>query len=324
MTGSATATVSSERTSTLEAVRARGTVRAVVSQGIRGLSLRDADGVWRGLDTDVARAVAAAVTGDAEAVSWLPTDPAERLTRLVSGEADVATCNLSWTLGREATEPVLFAGVTCYDGEGFLVRTADGISSPEQLAGRRVAVQAGTTTVGNLDAWFGPRGLRVEPVAYATPAETLAAYADGTCAAYVLDRMALAGIRASLPDPAEHTLLETTISREPMALAVTDADPAWFRVCRWVLHFLLVAEHVAASAPPGEADRAAREAAAQAGKHGPALGLDTDWANRVLDAVGTYGDLYDRNLGPASGLGVPRGLNALWTDGGLHYAFPLG
>lgn len=307
----------------LEAVRARGFVRAVVSRGIRGLSTRNPEGAWSGLDTDIARAVAAAVLGDAEAVSWLPTDPAERLTRLISSDADMVACNLSWTMGREAAHPVLFAGVTCYDGEGFLVRAADGISSPEQLAGRRVAIQAGTTTVGNLAAWFGGRNLHVEPVAYATPAKALAAYADGTCAVYVLDRMALAGARVSLPAPADHVLLETTISREPMALTVSDTDPTWFRICRWVIHFLFASEHVAWAAAPGGTAHALHDAAAQAGKHGPALGLNEDWARRVLDAVGTYGEIYDRNLGPASGLDVPRGLNALWTGGGLHYAFPL-
>ncbi|ONK11832.1 transporter substrate-binding domain-containing protein [Streptomyces sp. MP131-18] len=307
-------------TSTLNAVRAHGKVRAVVSQGIRGLSLPDGQGSWSGLDADVARAVAVAVLGDAGGVEWLPTDPAERLTRLVSGAADVATCNLSWTLGREAAEPVLFAGITCYDGEGFLVRTTDAISGPEQLAGRRVAIQAGTTTASNLAAWFGARGLQVEPIAYATPAEALAAYADGACSAYVLDRIALAGARATLPRPADHTVLEAAISREPMALAVRDDDPAWFRVCRWVLQFLIGAEHaVREEGSP----RAAQAAADQAGKHGQALGLDEDWARRVLDAVGTYGDVYDRNLGAASGLDIGRGPNAPWADGGLHYPLPL-
>ncbi|MBX7550393.1 transporter substrate-binding domain-containing protein [Streptomyces sp. NPDC004232] len=302
---------------TLDAVRARGVVRAVVSQGIRGLSLPDGHGGWSGLDTDVARAVAAAALGDAGAVEWLPTDPGERLTRLTSGAADLTTCNLSWTLGREAREPVLFAGVTCYDGEGFLVRTADRISGPEQLAGQRLATQAGTTTAGNLAAWFGARGLEVEPVAYATPAEALAGYADGTCAAYVLDRIALAGARATLPRPADHVVLETAISREPMALAVRDDDPAWFRVCRWVLQFLVGAEDAVREGG------SARAAADLAGRHGPALGLDETWARRILDAVGTYGDVYERNLGPSSGLDVGRGANALWTDGGLHYPLPL-
>jgi general L-amino acid transport system substrate-binding protein len=306
-----TATVAATAT-TLAAVRAAGTVRAVVSRGIRGLSSPDAAGLWRGLDADMARAVAAAAVGDPDAVTFLPTEPAARLDRLVAGEADLVASNLTWTLGRE-TGPVLFAGVTCYDGEGFLVRAADGITDPVQLAGRQVATQAGTTSAANLAAWFGSRGLAVEPIAYPTPAEALAGYASGECAAYVLDCVALAGERAALQDPGEHLILDTTISREPMAMAVRDDDPEWFRLCRWVLQFLIAAEHAT--------DPAA--AARDAGRHGPALGVEEDWAARVLDAVGTYGDIYARNLGPASGLDVPRGLNALWTEGGLHYPMPL-
>ncbi|MGV9394612.1 amino acid ABC transporter substrate-binding protein [Streptomyces olivaceus] len=298
-------------------MRDRGAVRAVVSQGIRGLSMPDGRGSWSGLDADVARAVAAAVLGDPGAVQWLPSDPVERLTWLVSGDADVATCNLSWVLSRETSHPVLFAGVTCYDGEGFLVRSGEEISGPEQLAGRRVATQAGTTTAGNLAEWFGARGLEVHPVAYATPAEALAGYADGTCAAYVLDRIALAGARATLPRPADHVVLETAISREPMALAVRDDDPGWFRVSRWVLQFLIGAENAVSEGGT------ARACADLAGRHGAALGLDAHWAHRVLDAVGTYADVYERNLGPSSGLNVARGANALWSAGGLHYPLPL-
>jgi general L-amino acid transport system substrate-binding protein len=309
-------TAGADRTVTLDAIRERGNVRAVVSQGIRGLSLPDGDGTWRGLDADIARGVAAAVIGTADAVEWLPTAPGERLEVLSSGRADVATCNLSWTLGREAAHPVLFAGVTCYDGEGFLVRAADGISHPDQLAGRRVAIQRGTTTAVNLATWFGARGLEVEPVAFASPADALAAYADGRCAAYVLDTIALAGARATLPYPAEHTILETTISREPMALAVRDNDPSWFRVCRWVLQILLLAE--LANRDSGS-PKAAQAAADAAGRHGRKLGISEQWAHWVLDAVGTYGDIYERNLGRSSGLDIKRGRNALWLDGGLHY-----
>lgn len=308
---------------TLHDVRSAGTLRAVVSRGIRGLSLREADGGWSGLDTDVVRAVAAATLGDPSAVTWLPTDPSRRLERLAAGEADLVACNLSWTLGREASAPVTFVGTTCYDGEGFLVRDADGHTDPTQLAGTRLAVQAGTTSVANLETWFGARGLSVTPVSYPTPAQALDAYARGDCAAYVLDRVALAGARTALPDPDAHRLLETTISREPMAMAVRDGDHGWFRICRWVLQLLLSAEYAADGLSGTSREAALDEAARTAGRHGPAAGLDTGWAARVLDAVGTYADVYERNLGPRSGLNVPRGLNALWIHGGLHYAVPL-
>ncbi|MFD7717232.1 transporter substrate-binding domain-containing protein [Streptomyces sp. NPDC059814] len=302
---------------TLTAVRSRGAVRAAVSQGIRGLSLRTADGRWTGLDADIARAVAAAALHDPEAVDWCPVPATERLAVLASGEADLTVSNLTWTMGREAAHPVLFAGITCYDGEGFLVRTTDRVEDPADLAGRRLAVHTGSTTPVNLAAWYGPRGLSVEPAGFADPADAVAAYTAGDCAAYVLDRTALAGIRAGLPDPRAHRILPASISREPMAAAVRDSDPHWFRLVRWVLHLLISAEHLEASG----SDR--RTAAELAGRHGPSTGVDAGWAARVLAAVGTYADVYARNLGAASGLDVPRGANELWTRGGLHYAVPL-
>lgn len=308
-------------TPTLDSVRRRGALRAVVSRGIRGLSMQDADGRWSGLDTDVARAVAAAAVGDAEAVEWVPSDPADRLSTLAAGAAELTVSNVSWTLGREASSPVLFAGVTCYDGEGFLVRADSGITAPEDLAGRRVAVQAGTTSAANLASWYGSRGLAVEPVAHPTPALTRAGYASGDCVAYVLDRVALAGERAALDDPGAHRILDAAISREPMAAAVRDDDAAWFRLCRWVLQLLVSAEFHVDEA--GERDKALAQAAEAAGAQGPAIGLDEDWAARVLDAVGTYADVYERNLGASAGLAVPRGLNELYTRGGLQYAVPL-
>ncbi|MCB5165111.1 transporter substrate-binding domain-containing protein [Streptomyces bambusae] len=317
------ATEAPATTPTLDAVRGRGALRAVVSRGIRGLSLRGADGRWTGLDTDIARAVAAAAVGDPEAVEWLPSDPADRLEPLSAGTAELTVANVTWTMGRDTGGPVLFTGVTCYDGEGFLVRDDSGIEHPEQLDGHRVAVQSGTTSAANLAAWYGSRGLSVTPVEFPTPAATLAGYASGACTAYVLDRTALAGERASLPDPQAHRILGTAISREPMAAAVRADDPHWFRLVRWVQNLLVAAEYQVDEAGPGRREEALAEAALLAGRHGPALGLDTAWAARVLAATGTYADVYERNLGAASGLGVPRGLNELWTRGGLHYAVPL-
>ncbi|WP_084960314.1 transporter substrate-binding domain-containing protein [Thermoactinospora rubra] len=301
---------------TLAAVRARGAVRAAVSRGILGLSHQDEHGRWRGLDVEIARAVAAAAVGDPEAVDFRPTDPARRLAALVEGEADVVTANLTASLAREAGHPVLFAGVTCYDGEGFLVRADDPAREPADLAHRPVAVQEGTTSAANLARCLG-RAAR--PVAYPTPGDARRAYEAGECAAYLLDRVALAGEREALADPAAHRLLEETISREPMALTVRDDDPAWFRLCRWVLQLLIGLEH--ARRAEGLDGRLALAGAA--GRHGPALGLDPAWAGRVLAAVGDYGEIYDRNLGDGSRLKLPRGLNDLWTAGGLHYPLPL-
>jgi general L-amino acid transport system substrate-binding protein len=264
------------------------------------------------------------VLGDGEAVRPVPVDPADRLPVLARGDVDLVSCNLSWTLGREARHPVLFAGVTCYDGEGFLVRRADRLRGPLELAGRRIAVQAGTTSAANLARWFGTHGTSVTAVPRATPAAALAAYESGDCAAYVLDRIALAGERRGLEDPDAHRILDETISREPMALAVHAADPAWFVLCRWVLNLLVAAEYAARWDAGTAGPDAARTAVAEtAGAHGAALGLDDRWAARALAAVGDYGDVYARNLGTGSGLAVPRGLNELWVAGGLHYALPV-
>ncbi|MFC8516848.1 transporter substrate-binding domain-containing protein [Streptomyces sp. NPDC057257] len=304
---------------TLAAVRARGAVRVLVSRGQPGLSLRTPDGHWTGLDADVARAVAAAVLDEPDAVDWCPAGSDERLSQLAGGRADLTVCNVSWTMGREAAHGLLFAGVTCYDGEGFLVRADSGIHEPAHLAGHRLAVHTGSTSPANLAAWYGPRGLAVEPVAFDAPADALHAYARGDCTAYVLDKVALAGARRTLPDPEAHRILPAEISREPMAAVVRDDDPGWFRICRWVLQLLFAAEYE--SHRTGAAGREA--VARQAGRHGPAAGLDERWAARVLDAVGSYAELYERNLGRASGLDVPRGPNELWTRGGLHYAVPL-
>ena len=308
---------------TLHRLRRHGALRAMVGPDLPGLSWCGPDGRWRGLDAEIARAVAAAVLGDPDAVDWLPTEPPDRLPLLVSGEADLTICHLTWTMGREAEYPVLFAGVTCYDGEGFLVRADSGIEDPAQLAGRPVAVLAGTTSAANLADWYGGRGLTVRPVPYSASRLALASYLAGDCDAYVLDRTVLAGQRAGLPEPGAHRLLDTVISREPMALAVRDTDIAWFRLCRWVLQLLVAAEHQTDRAGPDRRQEALAAAARAAGRHGPAVGLDDGWAARVLAAVGSYGEVYERSLGRSSGLGVPRGPNELWTRGGLHYAVPL-
>ncbi|AGL18135.1 transporter substrate-binding domain-containing protein [Actinoplanes sp. N902-109] len=302
-----------ESTRTLAAVRERGVVRVAVSRGILGLSCPGPDGQWAGLDVEFARAVAAAAGVTAE---FRPVDPADRLAVLAGGEVDLVTANLTASLPREAGHGVTFAAVTCYDGEGFLVRADEPVRTPQDLAGRPVAVQAGTTSAANLRRYLGAGAV---PVAYATPAEARAAYEAGVCAAYLLDRTALAGERAQLTDPVAHRLLDETISREPMALAARDDDPAWLRLCRWVPQLAVNLEYARRAGGPA----ARATLAAEADPLGAALGVGEGWATRVLDAVGDYGDIYDRTLGDASPLSLPRGLNELWTAGGLHYPLPL-
>lgn len=293
----------------LAVIARRSFLRTSVSQGIPGLSQRDGRGSWHGIDSDFARVVAAALLEDPEAVEWNPVSPAERIASVRSGASDLGACNTSWTLTRE--EQVHFIGVLCHDGEGFLVHSDLGVSRAEQLGGRRLVVQAGSTSTENLARWRNRGGPAVEVVAAPTPEEALRMYAERECDGYVLDRTGLAGIRSTLPSPEEHALLSDTISDEPLSPFVSTAAPALFTVARWCLHLLIAAE---AAQLRGE------DIAATADPLGPRIGLSPGWATRALSVVGHYGDLYARNLGHASALDLPRGLNEQWFNGGSHYA----
>ncbi|MEU2924716.1 amino acid ABC transporter substrate-binding protein [Streptomyces sp. NPDC007251] len=316
------ATTESTASPTLAAVRARGRLRVGVSTGIKGLSWTDEQGVRRGLDVDTARAVAAAVLGDADAVDYVELTPEQRMPSLADGSIDLLSCNATWTLTRECGAGAVFLPTTAYDGGAFMVKKSTGITEAAQLAGRKLAVLGGTSSAASLDAYYGPQGLEVTAVPFDTPAEALAAYADGSVDGYVCDRIVLAGERTRIGDPDDHVILEETISNEPMGPAVRDDDPAWLRVNRWVFFALVAAEAegltaagVAAGTPSALLDR-------QAGL-GAAAGLPATWIQDAVGQVGNYGEIYDRNLGDASGLGIPRGLNDLWLRGGLIYAPPL-
>ncbi|MFJ3900089.1 amino acid ABC transporter substrate-binding protein [Streptomyces sp. NPDC090025] len=297
---------------TLRAIRERGKLVAGVSTGIRGLSWTDDEGVRRGLDVDTARAVAAAVLGDADAVEYVELAPQQRMDALAEGRIDFLSCNTTWTLSRECDGGAVFLPTTCYDGGAFMVRRSSGITRAEDLAGRKVAVLAGTSSAASLDAWYAPKGLSVEAIGYPTPAEALQAYADGTVDGYVCDAIVLFGERTRFDDPAEHVVLPELISNEPMGPAVRDDDPVWLRATRWILFALIAAE-----ADGHEGLIAAQERLAAT------AGLPATWISDALGQVGDYGAIYDRSLGESSGLAIPRGRNDLWTRGGLMYAPPL-
>lgn len=294
----------------LDRIRRAGRLRAAVSLGIPGLSQRDGDGRWTGIDADFARAVAAAIVDDPEAVEWIPVSPEDRIPAVASGSADIGACNASWTLTRE--ERVMFAGVLCHDGEGFLVHSDLGVTDAVGLANRRVVIQGGSTSRDNIKRWQQRGGPHLELVEAATPESALETYLNRDADGYVLDRTALAGIQAGLDRPSQHRLLDDTISDEPLAPFVSSHSPGLLVVMRWCLNLLITAE----AAPfrdnswtPSEADPL-----------GPRIGLSEGWASRVLGAAGHYGELYDRNLGRRSPLGISRGPNELWFNGGSHYA----
>jgi general L-amino acid transport system substrate-binding protein len=314
---------------TLDAVRARGALVCGVSQGLPGFSSPDAKGRWQGLDTDFCRAVAAAVLGDGEKVRFRPLSGKERFTALQSGEVDVLSRNSTWTQTRDTALGLNFAGIIYYDGQGFMVGRKLGLKSARELDGATVCMNAGTTTELNLADYFRTHGMRYTPVVFEKSDEVLAAYVAGRCDVYSTDQSGLYAQRLKLKDPDAHLVLPEIISKEPLGPAVRQGDDQWFNIVRWTLFALINAEELGVTAANvmDQAKNArnpeARRLLGTEGKAGANLGLDRDWAVRIIAAVGNYGELFARHLGSRSRLGIARGLNRLWTDGGLHYAPPV-
>ncbi|MDV8023956.1 transporter substrate-binding domain-containing protein [Rhodococcus sp. IEGM 1330] len=272
-------------------------LRVSVSLGIPGLSLVGDDGTATGLDVDVARAVSIALTGDDSSIEWLPTAPEDRIQTVSAGLADLGASNTSWTTTRDAD--VLFVGVLCHDGEGFL--TSSSVTELAELHGSSVSVQAGTTTTVNLDRLHREHGITLEAIEAPTPDAALQTYLSGETTAYVLDRSALAGIRAHFQDPDAHQILSDTISYEPMSPFVSSENVDLFRICRHVLFTLLNAEVAAVDS----ADALALLVGETEGI-APRWGLSDGWLRIVLDRIGHYGDIYAANLGERSNLNLAR------------------
>ena len=314
---------------TLDDIKMRGVVTCGVSEGVPGFSSQDADAAWTGLDVDFCRALAAAVLGDAGKVKILSTSPENRFKELTAGSVDVLTRNTSWTMQREVELNVVFPGVLYFDGQSFMVPRELGLTSPSQLSGAKICVLSGTTSEPNAAAYFAKAGLEVELLKFPHRKEAIAAYEAGMCDARTADRSALFGEMQLLADPGRHMVLSETISKEPLGPAVRSADRAWADVVRWVLFSLLGAEEVQLTqsmlrkdgAPNLRPDQA--RFVEESGKLGIKLGLSSDWIANVVRAVGNYAEIFDRNLGKASPLGIVRGANALWKDGGLMYAPPM-
>ena len=314
----------------LNAVKSRGVLRCGVSEGIPGFSERAADGQWRGLDVDFCRAVAAAVLGAPDKADFVPLKSSTRFPALQSNRIDLLVRNTTWTLTREAVLKVQFPAVLFYDGQGFLVPAESGITAPEQLQDATVCVEKGTTHGRNLMDYFGARGLPVTPLVIDSASEVATAFFAGRCRAYTSDASQLAAMRLRAPGgPQGFVILPEWISKEPLAPVVWGGDPEWTSVVRWVLYGLILAEENGATRD--NVDKVA------AGGHTPlsrlnydergllakSLGLEPGWAVRAVQAVGNYGELYERNVGRGSPLKIERGLNRLWTEGGLLYAPPI-
>jgi general L-amino acid transport system substrate-binding protein len=313
---------------TLDDVKQRGSLTCGVNPDLPGFSAQDADGKWVGFDVDFCRAVAAAIFGDPDKVEYVPVSTADRFEALASGKFDLLSRNSTWTMQREAGLGLTFAGVTYYDGQGFMLPRSRGAFSSLELDGSKVCVQAETTSAANLADYFEANNMAYEEVLTESSAETLQTYKDGGCNVVTSDISQLYAERLSLPDKDEHLILPDAISKEPLSPVVRQDDPAWATLVKWVLFALINAEELGVDintvdeALVSEKPAVKRLVGSQ-GSFGEDIGLPESWATDILKTVGNYGDIYTRNLGTGSELGIPRGLNQLWSLGGILYAPPI-
>ncbi len=313
---------------TLDAVRQRGEISCGVSTGIGGFSIVDSKGEWTGLTTDFCRAVAAAVLGDAGKVKFVPLTPQQRFAALQSGDIDLLATLATWTLTRDASLGLLYAGVYFYDGQGFLVAKSVGIKSARELEGASVCTASGTTSELNLADYFHANKLAFKPVVFDSQNEARAAFFNGRCQALSADVSYLSSVRASdAPKPDDFVILPELISKEPLGPLVARDDLEWFSIVKWTLYVLIEAEEKGVTAANLDAMKASADPSIQRllgvnGELGMKLGLDPTFAYRAIKKVGNYGEMFERNLGPKTPLRLERNLNDLWTRGGLMYAMP--
>lgn len=315
----------------LDAIAKRGELVCGVSTGVAGFSAADSQGRWSGLDVDICRAIAAAILKDGGKVRFVPLTSQQRFTALQSGEVDILSRNTTWTSTRDAALGLNFTAIVFYDGQGFLVPKRLNVQSAKALKGATVCVQSGTTTERNLSDFSRANNLNLKPVVFADFAATNAAYFGGRCQVYTTDASALASIRSKeAAKPDDHVILPELISKEPMSPAVRRGDDEFFAIVKWVVFALIEAEelgitqdNVDVQKKAGGNPAVARLLGGGTEDSGKALGLDREWAYRGLRTVGNYGEIYERNVGPKTPIGLPRGLNELWSKGGLLYAPPI-
>jgi general L-amino acid transport system substrate-binding protein len=311
---------------TLDAVQKKGFLQCGVNTGLAGFSQPDSKGVWKGLDVDTCRAVAAAVFGDANKVRYTPLTAQQRFTALQSGEVDVLSRNTTWTITRDTSLGLNFVGVSFYDGQGFMVPKKKNVKSAKQLNGATVCVQPGTTTELNLSDYFRANRMTFKPVVIEKLEEVLNAYFSGRCDVFTTDVSGLVSVRGSrAPNPADHIILPEVISKEPLGPAVRHGDDRWFDVVKWSLFAMIEAEEMGLSSKTIDQALASKDPAVQrfvgaTGDVGKMLGVDNRWAFNIVKQVGNYGESFEANLTP---LGFERGLNQLWTKGGILYAPPI-
>jgi general L-amino acid transport system substrate-binding protein len=313
---------------TLKAVKDRGMLNCGSNGTLAGFGLPDAQGNWTGLDVDFCRAVAAAVLGDAKKVKFVPLTAKDRFTALQSGEVDVLARNTTWTSSRDTSLGLNFTGVNYYDGQGFMVRKALKVNSALELNGASVCVQQGTTTELNLADYFRAHNMQLKTVTFATANEALKAYDAGRCDSYTTDASGLAAERLRVNNPNDHIILPEIISKEPLGPAVRHGDDQWFDAVKWTFFAMLDGEELGLTQKNIDQQMSStnpeiKRFVGTEGNFGEQLGLPKDWAVQIIKQVGNYGESFERNVGSGSPLKIDRGLNRLWTKGGIQYAPPI-
>ena len=316
------------RAGTLEDVQARGELNCIVSTGLQGFAAPNDEGVWEGFDIDFCRATAAAVLGDANAIKAVTATGKTRFTKLNAGEGDVLWRNTTITFTRDVGVKLRFHGVNYYDGQGFMARKDLGVMSASELDGASVCIQTGTTTELNLADYFHSNGMSYEAVTIEDNAEARENYQAGRCDVYTTDASGLAATRATFPDPEAHVILPEIISKEPLGPATRHGDDQWSDIVTWVLNATVTAEEKGVTSANVDEMKSSNDPEilrmlGVEGNQGEELGLSADWAYNIIKQVGNYGEIFERNIGMNTPIGLARGLNALWTDGGLQYSPPF-
>ncbi len=314
---------------TLEDVKARDELICGSNAALAGFAAPDANGVMQGFDVAICRAVAAAVLGDPMKVKFVPTTGETRFTALASGEIDMLSRTTTWTFSRDADLKFTFSGVNYYDGQGFMVKKALGVSSAKELDGATICIQTGTTTELNLADYFKTNTMTYEPVPIKDNAEAEQQYSAGSCDVYTTDVSGLAATRATFADASEHIILPEIISKEPLGPLVRHGDDQWADIVKWTYNALVAAEEYGVTSAnidelaKGTNNPEINRLLGTEGDLGAMMGLDAQWAMRAIKAGGNYGEIFEANIGSATPIGLARGLNALWTQGGLQYSPPF-
>ena len=313
---------------TLKSVKDRGELVCGVSKGLPGFSAPDAAGKWSGFDVDVCKALAAAIFNDTGKVKYVPLSADERFPALKDGKVDVLSRNSTWTLEREAKLGLLFTAINYYDGQGFLVRDARKVTSALELDKSKVCVQAGTTAEDNTKDFFAANGMELELVTLPTSNDLVKAYEDGKCDTLTTDVSQLYALRLTMAKPGDHIVLPDVISKEPLGPVVRQGDDQWFNLVKWTIFAMINAEELGVATTTIDQAVASkkpevRRLVGNDGAFGEELGVTNDFAVRIVKAVGNYGESFERNVGAASKLGIPRGINQLWSMGGILYAPPV-